>query len=186
MNTADNRSFKDEQAHETPLSPRVPVKPGTNLKDIRQATDAVISPDGKWAAFVVWEWVPDKPKQRGRIWIIETAGGEARPFTSGPKADTCPRWSPDSRQIVFDSVKDGRSVIYTVNSDGGIPRLFVSDQWDNMMPSWSSNGRFIYFASRREGNILRVWKKPVDGGAAVGGERGEIVDEAQSSITLMA
>ena len=61
MNTAGNRSFEDEQIHETTHSPQVLVKPGTNLKDIRQAMDAVISPDGKWAAFVVWEWVPDKP-----------------------------------------------------------------------------------------------------------------------------
>jgi len=83
--------------HKSPYaSPGVPVTPDTMLKDIRTAADATISPDGKRAAFVVWEWVPERPRQRGRIWVVDLPGGEARPFTNGPHGDSCPRWSPDS------------------------------------------------------------------------------------------
>ncbi|MFL5665311.1 MAG: alpha/beta fold hydrolase [Ktedonobacteraceae bacterium] len=150
MNTAGNPSFEDEPAHETTLSPRVPVKPGTNLKDIRQATDAVISPDGKWAAFVVWEWVPDKPKQRGRIWIVETAGGEARPFTSGPKADTCPRWSPDSQHLAFISRGEGekdKPQLHVLPVQGGTARQVCKMPNGVSDLAWSPDGSRIAFLS---------------------------------------
>src|SRR5947209_2068297 len=108
MDETDTNTTQDEAARDPGLSPLVPVTAHTNLKDIRTATDATISPDGKRATFVVWEWVPDKPRQRARIWTAETDGSsEARPFTKGARGDTCPRWSPDSRQLAFISRGDG-------------------------------------------------------------------------------
>ncbi|HEY6407778.1 MAG TPA: prolyl oligopeptidase family serine peptidase, partial [Ktedonobacteraceae bacterium] len=88
------------------LNPRVPIKPGTMLS-LRFPNDINLSPDGARAAFVVWEFVADKPKESGRIWVVETAGGEPKPLTKGPKEDTCPRWSPDSQHIAYTSLGEG-------------------------------------------------------------------------------
>jgi dipeptidyl aminopeptidase/acylaminoacyl peptidase len=87
-------------------SHRVPVTPDA-LFNMRYPSDVNLSPDGKRVAFVLREWVPDQPKQRARIWVVETSDGEAQPFTKGPKADTCPRWSPDSQQLAFISEGEG-------------------------------------------------------------------------------
>ncbi len=74
MIETNSNTNRDEATHGTEFSPRVPVTTKTNLKDIRIATDATISPDGKRAAFVVAEWVPEMPRQRARIWAIKTDG----------------------------------------------------------------------------------------------------------------
>ena len=130
------------------------VTPETNLKDIRSATDANISPDGKRAVFVVSEWVPDKPKQRSRIWMVDTAGGDPRPLTNGPRADTCPRWSPDGQQVAFISKGGGekdKAQLHLISSKGGEAKQLCSMPNGVSDLSWSPNGDRIAFLSL-EGN----------------------------------
>src|SRR5258708_3445203 len=69
--------------------------------------DAQISPDGKYVAFGVWESVPGEQTQRERIWIADTATGEARPLISGKSDESCPRWSPDGKQLAFITQPEG-------------------------------------------------------------------------------
>ncbi len=114
MNDLHSMTTSPETAQATVTHPQLPVSLDT-LFAVRTINEAVLSPDGKHAAFVVWEWVHDQPKQRGRLWIVETAGGEPRPLTWGAYADTSPTWSPDSQQIAF--VSKGQ--------DGGEAQLFV-------------------------------------------------------------
>jgi Tol biopolymer transport system component len=79
----------------------------------------------------------------------------------------CPRWSPDSRWIAFDSSsKAGNQDIYVISADGGQPRLLTSGPSNNVRPSWSHDGRSIYFGSSRSGD-WQIWKQPAQGGAAV-------------------
>src|ERR1700739_1152891 len=90
-----------------PLSgARVPVTPGAMAK-LRIADDANLSPDGRHVAFVVWEWIPEQPKKRRRIWFVETSGSEPVPLTKSHREDSCPRWSPDGRQLAFISKEVG-------------------------------------------------------------------------------
>ena len=107
MNDIPNPAVKAEETEmHTGLSPRLPIKPGTSLS-VRIPTDINLSPNGEQAAFVVWEFVAEKPKELARIWVVETAGGEPKPLTRGPKEDTCPRWSPDSQRLAFTSAGEG-------------------------------------------------------------------------------
>jgi Tol biopolymer transport system component len=46
------------------------------------------------------------------IWLIELARGVASPFTSHPALDDMPIWSPDGTEIVFRTMRDGRSQLY--------------------------------------------------------------------------
>ena len=62
---------------------RVPVTPGM-MDTLRLPTDVSLSPDGQHVAYVLMEPVSDQPKRQGRIWIVDTTGGEPHPLTKGP------------------------------------------------------------------------------------------------------
>ncbi len=66
---------------------RVPITPGM-METLRLPTDAQLSPDGQHVVYVVMEPVSDQPQRQGRIWIVDTIGGEPRPLTKGPGHDT--------------------------------------------------------------------------------------------------
>ena len=122
MKEAHKSTSQIEETRSSLLSPRVAVTPDTILKDVRMATDANISPDGKMAAFVVGEWIPDRHKQRGRVWVVDTSGAEPRPLTRGLRGDSCPRWSPDSRQLAFISRGEGekdKPQLHLIAAEGG-------------------------------------------------------------------
>jgi TolB protein len=57
-----------------------------------------------------------------------------------------PSWSPDGRQIAFDSGSAGDSDIYAINTDGsGLTRLTEGHQY--FAPLWSPDGRQVVFFS---------------------------------------
>jgi dipeptidyl aminopeptidase/acylaminoacyl peptidase len=82
-----------------------------------------------------------------------------------------PRWSPDGRQLVFDSIEAGNRDLYVVGADGGAPRRLTQDPSDEVTGTWSRDGRFIFFQSDRTGRV-ETWKIPADGGTAVQVTRG--------------
>jgi Tol biopolymer transport system component len=75
-----------------------------------------------------------------------------------------PRWSPDSRQIVYDTVSNGHSTIGIMNQDGSKAHIFANDSWDDMTPSWSHDGQWIYYTCDIK-SALQVCRKPVGGGS---------------------
>jgi Tol biopolymer transport system component len=77
-----------------------------------------------------------------------------------------PRWSPDGRQIIYDSVAEGSADIYVINAEGGQARRLTTDPSEDIVPSWSHDGQWIYFCSSRSGS-LQIWKMPAAGGPAI-------------------
>lgn len=75
-----------------------------------------ISPDGKSVAFSF----------RGDIFTVPVGGGHAFQITSNAAYDSYPVWSPDSRQLLFASDREGSLDIYVVNSAGGVPRQLTT------------------------------------------------------------
>ena len=66
-----------------------------------------ISPDGQRVAFVVTIIDGGKHEYRSSIWVVPTAGGEARRFTGGTANAHSPCWSPDGRWLAFLSDREG-------------------------------------------------------------------------------
>jgi len=101
--------------------------------------DPQVAPDGTHAAFVVPTTDADADEYRSRIWLVATDGaGQARPLTSGEKADTAPRWSPDGRQLAFLSTRGGKPQLYIIDLAGGEAQQPTSGDWDDDQPAWSS------------------------------------------------
>jgi dipeptidyl aminopeptidase/acylaminoacyl peptidase len=123
------------------------------METLHIPTDAQISPDGQRVAYVLLEPVPDKPKRQGRIWIVDTNGGEPRPLTHGPGNDSCPRWSPDNQNIAFTSKikgegKEGKFQLYLLSlKDSGVRQVCAMPNGVSDL-GWSPDGQRIAFLAR--------------------------------------
>ena len=94
-----------------------------DLTRIKFISDPRVSPDGRRVAFVVTTLSEEKDEYSSNIWLVEVAGGEPRRFTTGPKRDTAPRWSPDGSHIAFISDREPKKKgqLYVISVNGGEP-----------------------------------------------------------------
>ncbi|MGH2516975.1 MAG: hypothetical protein ACRDHP_15085, partial [Ktedonobacterales bacterium] len=131
-------------------SQRQPVTADTFL-DLRLLTYAQLSPDGMRVAFVLDDFVAGEQKSRGRIWLVSTDGGDARPITSGPYGDSAPRWSPDGTQLAFLSARDDsgkdKPQVHIMPAGGGEPRRVCTVPNGAAGLSWSPDGSRLAFLS---------------------------------------
>lgn len=136
-------------------------KPERFIVSSMQEEGPQYSPGGKHIAF--------QSTRSGsfEIWRADVDGTNLVQLTSfgGPLTGT-PRWSPDGRQISFDTRPGAHPNVYVISADGGPARRLVNDSSDDGVASWSHDGRTIYFASNRSGS-WQVWKRTVDGGPPV-------------------
>ncbi|HKR84437.1 MAG TPA: hypothetical protein VJS37_09690 [Terriglobales bacterium] len=108
--------------------------------DVASDVDPDISPDGQNIVFT--------SSQTGNndIFIRDPWGG-VRNLTNNPATDEWARWSPNGKQIVFGSNRNGGVFeIYVMNADGsGTLRQLTSTPVLSRYPSWSPNGKQIFF-----------------------------------------
>jgi len=129
----------------------------------------VIAPDGsgetQLSGFETQDrfpvWSPDGSRiiyaRQGKDWslfIMNADGTSLRPLTylskivpKGPRS-----WSPDGRQIMFESDRDGDLEIYSIQLDGNRLTKLTDNQVNDQFARWSPDGRHIVFTSLRDGN----------------------------------
>ena len=111
------------------------------------------------------------------LYVFDLQGKEIARLTSDPADDAAPSWSPDEKQIAFNSKRDGKLEIYPIPAEGGDAiRLtrsegasaynpvwspdgsgdanLTSDEWNNVFPGWTPDGRVIYSRSLDEGPMV--------------------------------
>ncbi|MGH9291577.1 MAG: prolyl oligopeptidase family serine peptidase [Acidimicrobiales bacterium] len=90
-------------------------------EDIRQeiVIDALdLSPDGELVAYSRRSIEDDE--YRTDLWAVPFGGGEPRRLTTGPGADTKPRFSPTGRMLAFLSDRENETAqLYVLPMDGG-------------------------------------------------------------------
>ena len=128
-----------------------------DLTRIRFVSDPQISPDGATVAFVVTTLSEDKDEYLSAIWLVDTAGGEPRRFTTGPRRDTSPRWSPDGSRLAFVSEREPKKKgqLYVMPARGGEPTRLTDLRHGVSAPQWSPDGTRLVFVARVGG-----WEEP--------------------------
>src|SRR3954452_5606022 len=77
--------------------------------------------------------------------------------------DSGPAWSPDGRQIAFESNADGDMEIYEMNADGSNVRQITHNTvWDEG-PAWSPDGKRFAFSHGADDLHLDIWTMNADG-----------------------
>ena len=97
-----------------------------DLMKIQRISDPQVSPDGKWIAYVQTSVDLEADKKASHIWLIASAGGEARQLTQGEGSDSRPRWSPDGQSLAFVSTRGGKSQVWILPLNGGEARQLTS------------------------------------------------------------
>lgn len=102
------------------------------------------------------------PKGEVDLMAVRPDGTGLQPLTEGNGNDAFPSFSPDGRQLVFRSGRDGSKNLYVMNRDGSGLRRLTEGRWTDTMPHWSPTGEWIAFASDREKDF-EIWLTRPDG-----------------------
>ncbi len=111
-----------------------------------------LSPDGKSVIYAQQRVDRKTEKKYSNLWIVPTAGGKPRPFTSGDQKDTSPQWSPDSQTIAFLSNRAGEdkpAQLYLISLSGGEASLLVDVKGEVRSFSWSPDGKKLLLSVRK-------------------------------------
>ncbi len=137
----------------TPSRGMVPA----DLTRVLFVSDARVSPDGRIVAFVVTTLSEERDEYLSQIWLVDAAGGDPRRFTTGPRRDTAPRWSPDGARLAFVSEREAKKKgqLYVMPVAGGEPTRLTDLRHGVSAPEWSPDGSRLAFVSRVGG-----WVEP--------------------------
>jgi Tol biopolymer transport system component len=109
-----------------------------------------ISPDGQTLVFDLL----------GDLYILPITGGKARALTRGMAFDTQPRFSPDGRQIVFVSDRDGSENVWIMRTDGsGARQLTFGKDTVFISPEWTPDGEAVIAvkAGVVRNSLMELW-----------------------------
>jgi Tol biopolymer transport system component len=101
--------------------------------------------------FFPWQ-VADSTTPDLEIFAVQPDGSGLRQLTDAAASSFAPALSPNGKQIVFVSNRDGNNKLYLMNIDGSDQQVLAGDAAQASSPAWSPDGRWIVFLSDQTGS----------------------------------
>ena len=116
-----------------------------------------LSPDGKTL-------VAHGPRKGSlNVWLMDLAGGPARPLTDDREGVGWPVWSPDGKSLAVEVMRGGDTRVAIMAAAGGPWRELTPASGQSWPHSFSPDGQRIAFAGQRDG-IWNLYWVGADGG----------------------
>ena len=102
------------------MSEDTPELSAETVVDGAVPSQPVISPDGRWVAYVVAPVGRRGERRLCALWVAAVDGGSPPwKLTAGTAADSDPRWAPDSASVFFLSDRAGSRQLHRIRLGGG-------------------------------------------------------------------
>lgn len=110
------------------------------------------------------------------VYEYSLASGELKALIEAPGYDAEASYSPDGRQLIFTSMRDGDQEIYLCDADGKNARRITNAPGYDGGPFFSPDGRRIVYRSDRKGDgNLQIFVNSVSGDAERALTRGDVL-----------
>ncbi len=118
------------------------------------------SPDGSKVALAVGSGTSTD------VWVADVASGNLLRLSNGGSVNDRPEWSPDGKQVLFRTVRGGRSAIWWQPADQSAPAtpLVANDSADYFEAVVTPDGRQLVF--QVDNGQADVMRRPIGGGGA--------------------
>ncbi len=108
--------------------------------------EPALSPDGKIVAFTVQSVDVDANSKPKQIWAVPVAGGTPVQITRDGNNDR-PKWTPDSKRIIFTSTRGEGSQVWSMDPDGLSPKQITTIPTEASGHLLSPDGKKLVFLS---------------------------------------
>ncbi len=113
------------------------------MMKILRIGDPQLSPDGKLVAFTVQSVdLPNNAKPT-QIYVVPVDGGAPQRLTNDGTLNTRPRWTPDSKHILFISNRSNGSQVWSMDPAGAGPKPITNLPTEADGETVSPDGKLI-------------------------------------------
>src|SRR5579864_4576916 len=124
-----------------------------DMMKLKRLDEPVPSPDKKWVVFSATDVDLEKNTRISHLWIVPARGGESRRLNETPNHEERPRFSPDSKRLIWTSKATDPTQIWMCDFDpeagklAGKPHQVTNISTGADGGIWSPDGKNIVFVS---------------------------------------